>query len=142
MRVLLDSNILLRLARASHSMHATARDAVAVLQRSGETLQTVAQNFYEFWVVATRPVTANGLGMSASEASIEATRLQTLFPMLPDSAVLFVEWQRLVVTHNVLGKNARDVRLVAAMVCHGISHILTFNFQDFVHYPGLPSWMR
>ena len=68
MRVLLDSNILLRLASASHPMHTEARDAVAALQRSGDTLQTVPQNFYEFWVVATRPVTANGLGMSGERS--------------------------------------------------------------------------
>ncbi len=137
MTVLLDTNVLTRLAQHTHPLHATARDAVAALEGSGETLQTVTQNFYEFWVVATRPVAANGLGMSASEASVELARLQALFPMLPDAPALFVEWRKLVTTHSVLGKNAHDARLVAAMACHGITHLLTFNAQDFSRYPGL-----
>jgi hypothetical protein len=54
MNVLLDTNILTRLAQHAHPMHAAARDAVAALQRAGETLRLVPQNLYEFWVVATR----------------------------------------------------------------------------------------
>jgi predicted nucleic acid-binding protein len=137
MRVLLDSNILLRLASASHPMHTHARGAVAALQRSGATIQTVPQNFYEFWVVATRPVAVNGLGMSASEASAELTRLQSLFPILPDSPTVFTEWQSLVTVHNIVGKNAHDARLVAAMVCHGVTHIITINTSDFIRYVGI-----
>src|SRR4051812_40117559 len=115
MRVLLDSNILARLAQHTHPMHATSRDAVAALHRGGETPHTVPQNFYEFWTVAIRPTAVNGLGLTASEASAELVRLQTLFPILVDSPLLFVEWQKLVTTHDVLGKNAHDARLVAAM---------------------------
>jgi predicted nucleic acid-binding protein len=46
MTVLLDSNVLLRLAQATHPMHATARAAVSALQRGGERLHTVPQNAY------------------------------------------------------------------------------------------------
>lgn len=35
------------------------------------------------------------------------------------------------------GKNAHDARLVAAMVRHGLTHILTFNAQDFSRYRGI-----
>src|SRR5262249_50808305 len=31
-----------------------------------------------------------------------------LFPLLPDSPAIFPEWERLVSTHSVLGKNAHD----------------------------------
>ena len=136
MTVLLDSNILARLAQSTHSMHATARAAVASLQRSGQTLRTVPQNIYEFRVVSTRPVTANGLGMSASEASVELARLQVLFPVLLDNPSLFVEWRNLVTMHNVLGKNAHDARLVASMTIHGISNLLTFNVEPLQPLPG------
>jgi hypothetical protein len=36
-----------------------------------------------------------------------------------------------------LGKNAHDARLVAAMRVHGLTHLLTFNAQDFRRYPGI-----
>jgi predicted nucleic acid-binding protein len=80
MTVLLDTNILLRLAQASHPMHATAQATVSFLQRAGHVLHAVPQNIYEFWVVATRPVAANGLGLSIAEALAEVARLTALFP--------------------------------------------------------------
>ena len=137
MTVLLDSNILLRLAQATHLMHATAKGAVTSLQRSGEKLHIVSQNVYEFWVVATRPIEVNGLGLTAAEADAEITKLQTLFPLFPDTAGILPEWHRLVVAHQVLGKNAHDARLVAAMAVHGISHLLTFNTGHFARYPAI-----
>ena len=137
MNVLLDTNILTRLAQHAHPMHAAARDAVAALQRAGETLRLVPQNLYEFWVVATRPVTVNGLGFTAPQAEAELTRLEALFPPLPESPAVFAEWRRLVVAHSVLGKNAHDARLVAAMRTHGVTHLLTFNVADFSRFPGI-----
>src|SRR6516225_9007753 len=102
MSVLLDTNILSRLAQPSHSMHATARDAVAALRQCGDTLFIVPQNLYEFWVVATRPIAANGLGLTAPEADAELARLEALFPLLPDNPAILAEWRRLVVAHGVL----------------------------------------
>ncbi len=34
-------------------------------------------------------------------------------------------------------EDAHDARLVAAMLVHKISQILTFNTQDFQRYPGI-----
>src|SRR3989442_2982935 len=137
MNILLDSNILARLAQHTHPMHATARDAVAALRHAGETLLIVPQNLYEFWVVATRPLAANGLGFTAPQADAELARLEALFPLLPDSTALLPAWRRLVVTHSALGKNAHDARLVAAMLVHGLTHLLTFNVADFIRFPGI-----
>ncbi len=36
--------------------------------------------------------------------------------------------------YQVIGKNAHDTRLVAAMIVHGIPRILTFNTTDFQRY--------
>jgi predicted nucleic acid-binding protein len=137
MTVLLDTNILLRLAQATHPMHATAQAAVSLLQGAGQTLHAVPQNVYEFWVVATRPVAANGLGLSTAEALAEVTRLTALFPLVPDTPAVYPEWLRLVGTYSVSGKNAHDARLVAAMAVHGVTHLLTFNTADFVRFPGI-----
>ena len=38
---------------------------------------------------------------------------------------------------RVIGKNAHDARLVAAMRVHGVTHLLTFNDQDFARYTGI-----
>jgi predicted nucleic acid-binding protein len=36
--------------------------------------------------------------------------------------------------YQVVGKNAHDARLVAAMIVHGIERILTFNNTHFQRY--------
>jgi hypothetical protein len=118
-------------------MHVAARDAVAALQRGGDTLLIVPPNLYEFWVVATRPVAANGLGFTASQADAELARLEALFPLLPETPAICTEWRRLVVASGILGKNAHDARLVAAMLAHGLTHLLTFNVADFIRFPRI-----
>jgi predicted nucleic acid-binding protein len=137
MNVLIDTNIVGRIVEVGHAQHRVASDATAALRHRGDTLCLVPQVLYEFWVVATRPVAQNGLGFTAAQADAEITKLQTLFSLLPDTAGIFGEWHRLVVTHQVLGKNAHDARLVAAMAVHGITHLLTFNTGHFSRYPGI-----
>jgi len=56
---------------------------------------------------------------------------------LPDTDDVYPEWRRLVVTHGVSGKKAHDARLVAAMTVNRITHILTFNADNFARYAGI-----
>jgi predicted nucleic acid-binding protein len=137
MNVLVDTNILGRMAEPGHPHHSSALDASAALTKRGDTLCVVPQVLYEFWVSATRPTAANGLGLSVVEATAELARLKGLFAFLPDSAAIYPEWERLVILHQVIGKNAHDVRIVAAMVIHGLTHLLTFNTADFARFPGV-----
>jgi predicted nucleic acid-binding protein len=133
MAVLLDTNILLRLAQPHHPSARVAARALKALRDSGETLHITQQNIVEFWAVTTRPVDANGLGFTTQQAAEEIAALRRLFLLLPELP-LQDAWERLVVEYRVSGKNAHDTRLVAAMVVHGIETILTFNTQDFLRY--------
>lgn len=138
MNVLLDTNILARMAQPGTAPYRTAVDAVNALQLRGDIPCLVPQVLHELWVVATRPPAVNGLGYTAAQADAELTRVLGLFPLLfPDTAAIFAEWRKLVTTYQVLGRNAHDTRLVAAMAVHGITHILTFNTGDFARYPGV-----
>ena len=137
MSYLLDSNILLRMAQVTHSMHAEATQATAALLRRGETVHIIPQNLYEFWSVATREVQYNGLGLSVFDAQAELARLRTLFSFLSDSPAIYPEWERLVTQHAVRGRDAHDTRIVAAMNVHGITHLLTFNKDDFKRFQNL-----
>src|SRR3954469_10541139 len=119
MNVLLDTNILGRMTEPGHAQHQRAVDAVAALISRGDSPSLVPQVLYEFWVVATRPAAANGLGRSPTQAASEIARLEGLYAVLPDSPAIYPEWKRLVATHSVAGKNAHDARLVAAMLVHG-----------------------
>jgi predicted nucleic acid-binding protein len=137
MRILLDTNILTRLVEPGHARHREALDATRTLGLQGHTLCIVPQNLYEFWVVATRPTSGNGLGKTAAETATELAGLKSLFTLLDDTPALYPEWERLVATHAVIGKTAHDARLVAAMLVHGITHLLTFNDADFRRYTGV-----
>jgi predicted nucleic acid-binding protein len=73
------------------------------------------------------------------EFSIEQTRSEVdailiLFALLRDERAIFEPWLNLVTSHGVQGKTTHDARLVAAMLRHGVSHLLTFNTGDFVRY--------
>jgi predicted nucleic acid-binding protein len=134
--VLVDTNLFTRMAQPGHPHHQTALDAVDALRRQGQSLVAVPQILYEYWVVATRPAAANGLGLTVAQAAADLARLKSLFPVLPDTPSLLPEWERIVTAHGVMGKNAHDARLVAAMSIHGVSHLLTFNGADFSRFPG------
>lgn len=63
--------------------------------------------------------------------------LERHFPVLPDNPAVYEKWKALVMTHKVVGVNVHDARLVAAMMVHGVTHILTANVRDFARYPAI-----
>jgi predicted nucleic acid-binding protein len=134
---LVDTKILNRMAEPGHAMYQQALDSTRALGAQGHTLCIVPQNLYEFWVVCTRPLANNGLGKSATEAVAEVANLKTLFTLLDDTPAILPAWEQLVTTHAVLGKNAHDARLVAAMLVHGVAHLLTFNDADFRRFTAI-----
>lgn len=137
MRVLLDTNVLLRSVRKDHPQSRAALDAVLSLASQRHELCVVPQVLHEFWVVATRPLANNGLGLSCADAKAHVDRLLAAYTLLEDSPGLTLRWLGLVAAHAVIGKNAHDARLVAAMQSHGVTHLLTFNVGDFGRFPDL-----
>jgi predicted nucleic acid-binding protein len=137
MRVLADSNVFLRSIQPGHPHHAEADRAVAYLLSAGDEVCLVPQNLYEFWSVATRPVAQNGLSLPVARVSAELGRLKQLFTLLPDVPDILPEWERLVAAHAMLGRNSYDARLVAAMLVHGVTHLLTFDDGDFRRFTGI-----
>ncbi len=137
MIVLLDSNILIHYASPTDAAHPVVVKALTALQAVGFALRIVPQTLYEFWVVATRPTTARGLGLSVAECDALISALEAVFPLLDDKPGLLSEWRKLVVAHDCKGKAAHDARIVAAMNAHGVVRVMTLNTADFTRYPGL-----
>jgi predicted nucleic acid-binding protein len=133
--VLLDTNILTRWVNPLDVQHVKAVESLRKLRSGGHVPTLVPQNLYEFWAVATRPMEANGLGLTAQEANAELDRLGSpLFQLLQDERAILPRWRELVVAYRVQGKPAHDARLVAAMLRHGLTCLLTFNTADFSRY--------
>ena len=114
-----------------------ARVAIKAVTARGRELHIVPQNLVELWVVATRPVEQNGLGMELAAVAIELTRIKSMFELLPETPAIYPVWESLVIQYRVIGKPAHDARLVAAMKVHGLTAILTFDRTGFSRYAGI-----
>lgn len=117
-------------------MHAAARQALQRLTIAGASLVVTRQNLIEFWAVATRPLSVNGLGLITAQAVTEIANFKAAFRLLAESPATFTEWERIAAQYSVSGKQAHDAHLVAVMKVHGIGRIMTFNVGDFSRYPA------
>ena len=131
MNIALDANILLRCAEPLHPAYKKAEKAIARLLAEGHQFVVFPQVLIEFWVVATRPVKSNGLGLSFEHAQVQLEFIKTAFTLSPNVPATYWIWEELVRRHRVLGKNAHDAHIVAAMLMFEVSHILTFDLADF-----------
>jgi len=133
-RILIDTNILLRAIQASHPLSRTARAALRALHGQKYMMFLTLQNLAEFWNVCTRPQNANGLGLSIEATDRHLSRLQRFFILLPESEQVIHHWRTLVVANGVKGVQVHDARLAAFMEAYAIPQILTFNTKDFVRF--------
>lgn len=129
--ILVDTNVLLRSVQPRHSQFMAAKNAIKTSRLRGYMPCLVPQVIYEYWVVATRPLGENGLGMTTVEAESDIEKLIEQFHFYRDERAIFDLWQQLVVQHQVSGKTGHDARLVAAMHRHRIEHLISFNDQHF-----------
>jgi predicted nucleic acid-binding protein len=137
MRILVDTNILLRAAQRSHPAGRTAINAIKTLHRRQHELCLAPQNVIEFWNVCTRPVDVNGLGLSVAGTDRYVRKLKLMFSIIHDSPQTFETWHALVVQYSVIGSKVHDARLAAIMKIYGITSVLTFNVKDFNRYDGI-----
>jgi predicted nucleic acid-binding protein len=134
---LVDTNVLLRVARRSDPHHQLVDTALARLAGEATALYYTHQNIAELWNVMTRPLARNGLGLTAEETDREVRAIEAGMSLLPDSEAVYHEWRRIVLRYGVSGIQVHDARLAAAMHVHRVSHILTLNVSDFSRFDGL-----
>ncbi len=129
---LLDTNILLGLALATHHQTAAARAAVIALEARGTRFCVAPQNLVEFYASITRPkeVVPPGPGWKTKNALAAIVGFEARFELLPDAAPVFTQWRALVAACNVVSKASHDTRLAAFCLVYGVG-ILTANAQDF-----------
>jgi predicted nucleic acid-binding protein len=129
---LFDTNVLLRLSDPNSARYALAREATYFLIDQGHQGYLTSQVIIEFWVVATRPKEVNGLGWTTERTKNQVDRLMARFPILEETPDIFPLWLQLVAEYDIKGKRTHDIRLLAVMKAHNITHLLTFNPGDFI----------
>jgi predicted nucleic acid-binding protein len=131
-RYLLDTNILLRLSDFASPDHRRIFDTVTQILAQADECLITAQVLIELWVVATRPSNVNGLGWTIEQANTAIGQLSAQFPLLPETEAIYPTWRDLVTTYRVMGKRTHDLRLIAVMLTHNVTHLLTLNPRDFL----------
>lgn len=134
MRVLVDTNILLRSVQPNHPLCSQATHAVSKLIRQKDAVFFCSQNIAEFWNVATRRAERNGLGLSPEEVLQEVGNIEKSLTLLPDVPAIYNVWKQIVAAHKVQGVKVYDARLVAIMSVYTVESVLTFNAVDFERF--------
>ena len=137
MRVLVDTNILLRSVQPNHPLCSQAAHAVSKLIRQKDAVFFCAQNIAEFWNVATRPAERNGLGLSPEEVLQEVRSIEKSLTLLPDIPAIYSAWKQIVAVHKVQGVKVYDARLAAIMSVYTVESVLTFNSVDFERFTNI-----
>lgn len=136
--VFVDTNVLLSATDRSREHHDVSRRLFLAAKRYGYHPAMSGQILREYLVVATRPVAENGLGLSTTEALHNAelfARAPAVFCDEPES--VSERLQALARTHDLKGKRLHDANVVATMLVHGISRLVTHNLGDFSGFPEI-----
>lgn len=135
MPVFLDTGVLLRAVHRADPFYHDVRLAVRSLIQDDSPLLTGLQQFAEFWNISTRPAgERGGFALSVEEAARRLQRIErgvkllTELPRTPDV------WKELVQKYHVRGVQVHDARIVALMITHSVSRLLTLNKADFHRY--------
>jgi predicted nucleic acid-binding protein len=135
--ILLDTNVVLRIADRSTPEHNVVIRAIGNLSKNLVTPVLAPQVLVEFWVVATRPIDANGFGWSPTIVGNSIERLRRRFVLLSEGPELLDRWLEIVTVYHLRGKRAHDARLAAIALLYDISQVLTLNTGDFNGIDGI-----
>ncbi len=109
MRVLVDTNVLLREYVRTDVQHTQVHALLGRLMKEGRELCIGVQNVIEFWVVATRPTDVNGLGLDINEVRAHVQTMLSAFTLLPDSSDIVARWLDLCTLHTVTDTGGKIV---------------------------------
>jgi len=93
MPYVLDTCILARRVLAADPLYPVASRAVDALLRSGEELLVTPQVLMEYRSIATRPMSASGLGLTPQQAGAETDLIEQAFGILPDQPGICAVWR-------------------------------------------------
>ena len=131
-----DTNVLLYASRPKAPEHARAQAALSRMRQDGTPLWLSRQVFREYLAVATRPL-ASGPALPMAAAIADVQEWQAAFNIAEDGPAVFDRLLQLLATHPGGGKQVHDANLVAAMLEHRITRLLTFNVADFRRFDRL-----
>jgi predicted nucleic acid-binding protein len=137
LRYAVDTNVLLRLSDVVDPRHRSIKAALGHLVSRGIDLCFAPQSLGEFWNTCTRPLGANGFGLSIDETELQIQSIEQTMKLLPEDERVYRVWHRLLFSHQVRGVQVHDAHLAAVLEVHEVSHLLTLNGRDFKRFPNV-----
>ncbi len=125
-----DTCILLEATDANRGHHRAALDVLEL----HPALVLPAQAIREYLAAATRPVSANGLGLSliAARANLDAFRVNVR--LLPEERPVLPSFFRLLDDAPCTGRRLYDAHLAATAMAHQVAEVVTLNGTDFAPF--------
>ncbi len=135
--LLVDTNVLLSATDRSRTEHVRAHQLFGRCRSAGVHPTWCGQIMREYLVVATRPIAANGLGLSLIDALENVTRLRRRLVLLDETEQVSLKLLELVRDSETTGKRIHDANLAAVALTHGVTAIVTLDADGFGAYRGV-----
>jgi len=132
--VVVDTNVLLAATDKSRRTH---QAATQFLNTDPRRLALTPQIVREYLVVATRPVAANGLGLTVTDAVTNIEEFLADMEFLDETLATTRHLLDLVGRGLAEGKQIHDANLVATALAHRASALVTDNQAHFLRFAGL-----
>ena len=136
-KVFIDTNILLTATDSRRENHRKAIDLFRNATQKEFTLCLSGQVLREYLVVATRPVSANGLGLGIPDVAQNVEKFRSVTVFLAEHLTVHRELLKAFKGKRVTGAKIHDLNIVATMKVAGVRHLLTLNPGDFAESEDL-----
>lgn len=136
-RIFADTNVLLSATDEGRDSHRDALQLISDSPQCGVHLVACGQIFREYLVVATRPMSQNGLGLPSRDALANIDQLQRNITLVDESTNVATRLRRLVEQCQLAGKRIHDANIVAVMLSNGIQVLVTDNPTDFEAFDAI-----
>jgi predicted nucleic acid-binding protein len=130
-----DTNVLVHSTAAGSPDHTRARAALSRLQANGPVAIT-RQVLREYLSAATRPQTWSR-ALTLAEATADTYVFIRRFKVLEDGPRVWDELMALTRSFSFGGKQIHDANIVATVLAHDETRLLTFNGADFQRFASL-----
>jgi predicted nucleic acid-binding protein len=131
---MLDTSVLLAATDEGRPEHEGALRVVNEWPGKGVILYSSGQLLREYLAVATRPAGKNGLGLPLTDALRNVRAIRGRTTVLADGDRVVDRLLGLLGDVSCCGKQIHDANVVATMLAHQVSTVVTMNLDDFKRF--------
>lgn len=132
-----DTNVLLTATDVLRPSHLEAQRIFSKASQQGFHLALSGQILREYLAVATRPVEANGLGLTVPDAVENVEQFLEFANLFEETEEVALRLRELAKNLDVRGPRLHDLNIVATMLVHRIPVLVTQNSRDFIGFGGI-----